>query len=259
MKKSAYKFLLMNKEENLFLRNIFDYLRHEKPLNLDRLAQESFISKSGISRYFKNHGFDGFKEFKYLLLNESLELNDFSNSENFEAEVMFKPIQKTSCLNSIDKFEEALKLISQARIINIIGIGGNHTPAYELTTRLKKFGFNVFHHFEFKDTFLSLANANDQDLAIFFSYTGETQAILKAIQVVKENHQKIIAVTRNEESILTQAADLNFLIDDSDNLLRIMPLKSRVSMLYIVFKLANYIYQSDKEKYFEFFLHKVYD
>ncbi|WP_381415410.1 MurR/RpiR family transcriptional regulator [Spiroplasma endosymbiont of Anurida maritima] len=260
MKKSAFKFLLNNEKANKLLSYIHELLEENKELNIDDIAKNAYMSKSGVTRFFKSYGFDGFKEFKYLLLNENRH-NQHENENmltEFDKEVMLDPIEITAKLNSDNIFETAYKMLINSTNNFLFGLGGNHSVCYEMKTRLERFGFKAEHNFDQHGMFVSVSNAKETDLVWAFSYTGESEEILKLVKKAKERKCKVIAITRDDESPLKDLADLVFKIDNSENLIRILSLKSRTAMTYIVYKMAWYIYKKNPSKYEELLLNSVY-
>ncbi|WP_031543216.1 MurR/RpiR family transcriptional regulator [Mesoplasma photuris] len=260
MKKSAYSFLINNKDNNELLTYINSLINDNLELNIEDIAKKSYMSKSGVTRFFKDYGFEGFKEFKYLLINETKQ-NKTSNEtllSEFDREVMLNPIELTAMINDDSVFEEAYNLLINAQNNFIVGIGGNHSVCYETKTRLERFGFKAEHNFDQHGMFISIANAKENDLVWAFSYTGESPEVLKLVKKAKDRGCKIISITRNDESTLTKMSDLIFKLDNSENLVRILSLKSRTAMTYIIYKMSWFIYRKNPEKYEQLLLNNVY-
>ncbi|WP_338983920.1 MurR/RpiR family transcriptional regulator [Spiroplasma endosymbiont of Othius punctulatus] len=258
MKKSAYQFLIENKENEILLQTIYKRLSEHLSLDINEIAKESFISKSGITRYFTTHGFDGFKEFKYILLNEDQSFDNTISKEEIEDEIMFKPIQITSSLNEEKTYLDLIKKIKTANTIYIHAIGGNNSVAYELQTRLERFGFKTTFTTDTHLMYVKIMNAKENDLLIVLSYSGETKETLKIAKAAKERNITIASITRKSENSLSKLSDIQLYTDSSDSVVKIMALKSRTSMFYIVFKLTILIYSSDIKKYNSILKNNIY-
>lgn len=260
MKKSAYSFLVNNKDGNLILEYIYSCLKKNQKLDIDDIAQHCFISKSGITRFFQTWGYDGFKEFKYLLLNENAH-QDFDNKmslSEFEYEVMINPIEITAQLNPTSVFETAYQLLKKAGMNYIVGAGGNNSVCLEMTIRLERFGFRTSHSPDFHNMFVLLSNVQKNDLVWVFSYSGETKEIIKLTQFAKKAGAKVIAITREDDNTLTKIANLVFKLDNSENLIRLFSLKSRTAMNYIVYKLTWFIFSKDPQEYNQKLISNIY-
>ncbi|QHX35747.1 hypothetical protein STIUS_v1c01920 [Spiroplasma sp. TIUS-1] len=258
MKKSAYQFLIENKENEILLQTIYNKLSKHESLDINEIAKESFISKSGITRFFTAHGFDGFKEFKYILLNEDQSFDTKISPKQIEEEIMIKPIQVTSSLNDDQIFLDLIKEIKKANTIYIHAIGGNNSVAYELQTRLERFGFKTSFSTDTHLMYVKLVNSTKDDLLIILSYSGETKETIKIAKAAKERNVTITSITRKSENTLSALSDIKLFTDSSDSVVKIMAFKSRTSMFYIVFKLTILIYSSDIEKYNSILKNNIY-
>lgn len=258
MKKHALNFLIQNKNENEILKTIYDMYQSGEELDINKISTNSFISKSGVTRFFKQHGWSGFVEFKYLLINDEWNNDNFNIDDSFEEEIIFRPIQVTKSLNHIDKYKKSVDMIENANSIFISTVGGNIPVGYELQTRLERFGFHANFHTDSHLNYVKISNGNVNDILIAISYSGETPEILKTQKVAKAIGMKVISITCSNTNSLSSASDLSLLVDHSENMLRIMALKSRMSMFYIIYKLTLEIYSKNREKYDRLLLRNIY-
>jgi RpiR family murPQ operon transcriptional repressor len=259
MKKSALRFLIANKKGNLVLEYIYECYLAKKQLNINDISQKCFTSPSTITRFFKTSGFNGFNDFKYLLSNdENIEEQNFSQAKVLEEEIMINPILETAKLNDEALFEQAYQFILNSHRIFISCVGGNYAVGYELQTRLERFGFSASLSSDNHLMWVKICNAKPGDVLFAISYSGETPEIINIVEKAKSIGLKIVAITRYGKSKLTDKADLIFNVEPTENLIRILSFKSRTSMLYIVFRLAIHIYQSDEQKYNQILLDNIF-
>ncbi|AGR42252.1 MurR/RpiR family transcriptional regulator [Spiroplasma diminutum] len=259
MKKSAYVFLLKNKDNNLLLKNIYELHSNKIDLNIEELAKISFLSKSSISRYFKKNGFDGFSEFKFLLTNEQPEEVLINNNFNlFEHQMIFKPIENTANLNQIKDFEKIHDLLLKANYNFILGAGANASVCYELKSRLDRFGYSAETNKDLHGLYARISNAKENDLLWVFSYTGETEELVKIVTLAKKRNLNIISITKKSNNTIEKLSSIKLYIDDSENLIRTLSIKSRMSMFYLISKLVLYIYSKDIKYYNQKLLDSLY-
>lgn len=252
---------MSRKDDEPILQCVNDLLKNNKDISIDYISKKCYLSKSGVTRFFKDNGFDGFKEFKYLLLNETNQLTfnqkDYSK-DWFDQELIFNSVKSTKLLNDEESFEKAYQCLIKSNNNYIVGLGGNNSVCLELKTRLERFGFKTFHNFDIHGTFVEINNASSNDIVWFFSYTGETSELLKVAKLCKEKNITIISFTRNEHNTLSDISDIVFKVENSEPLIRMFSLKSRFSMIYIVYKLCWYIYRKDPIKYDQILKRNIY-
>ncbi|KAF5301277.1 hypothetical protein FQR65_LT19255 [Abscondita terminalis] len=212
MKKSALKFLEEKKGSERLLQIIEEFVKEKKDLNINELSKLSFLSPSGITRFFINNGFDGFKEFKYLLLNEYESIDKFYIVDSFENELLFEAINETKKLNNTEKYEEAYQLLLKSNRVFISVVGGNNSID------------NHLNH-------VKLTNAKENDVLFAVSYSGSSKEVVESVKICKQKGIKVISITRIEENEVSKNADIKFYIDSTENLTRILSLKSRVNDL----------------------------
>ncbi|ATX71237.1 MurR/RpiR family transcriptional regulator [Spiroplasma clarkii] len=248
MKKSAYQFLLQKKAEEPFIDYIFDNLK-SKSLEINEIAAKCFVSKSTITRYFKQNGWEGFREFKFILMNE---LNNIDNDEKLSSNLnknVIASLESTDNLVSATDYDQATQLIKNSQKIMIVSIGGNVPAALELRNRLLRFGFDVFFETDQHYSYVYSKKLNQNDLIIAISYTGNTKEVLKIVKSAHKNEVKIMAITRNYDSDLFELSDLVLRIDSKEGLARVISIEARITIFYVILKLSLCIYESDPEKY----------
>ncbi|ATZ16291.1 RpiR family transcriptional regulator [Entomoplasma freundtii] len=261
MSKSAYSFLIKNKNNSPLLALIYDQWKKGESLEINELAHKAYLSKSSITRYFQTAGFDGFKEFKYILQNENISsvapetsFNDYA----FEEEIMIQPILVTSKLNGLEVYNQAISWLENAGCNYILGVGGNLSVCFEFRVRLERLGFQTSYFSDVHNMFVSLTRAKASDLLWVFSYSGETPEILHLTKEAKNHDLKIIAITRSGNNSLSQLADLCFQIDDSENLVRLLAFKSRIAMTYVIYKLIAMVIEQKSEFYHQRLTANIY-
>ncbi|AXK51525.1 MurR/RpiR family transcriptional regulator [Spiroplasma alleghenense] len=258
MKKSAYSFLTNNRGKSDLLEYICKKLEAKQDLEINDISKNCYMSKASITRYFQEHGFEGFREFRVLLQNESKALFEQKPDGDFETEFVFDVVRQTFNLNSSEEFEKVYSLLQKANRIIISSVGGNNSVAMELKTRLERLGFASEFNPDYHGAFISINNTQPGDILFAFSYSGITDEVIKHAKAAKLHGCQVIAFTRDEKSALFDLADVILKLDDSENTLRLVGLKSKVSMFYLVIKLFTFIYNSDPEKFSKILFNNIY-
>lgn len=198
------------------------------------LAQEAQVSQSTIVKFTQRLGFKGYSEFK-LALSEDIGRKQAIASTPLHsgifaddplaviAQKLIKAktdamIQTTNAL-SFDACNQAAQWLSDARTVQIVGIGGSALTAKDLGYKLLKLGITALTE---QDSHVQIAVARtltDKDVQIAISFSGERKEILVAAEAAKEQGAKVIALSSPNKSKLRHIADITFdtIADEVEN------------------------------------------
>lgn len=198
------------------------------------VAQEAQVSQSTIVKFTQRLGFKGYSEFK-LALSEDIGRKQAIASTPLHsgifaddplaviAQKLIKAktdamIQTTNAL-SFDACNQAAQWLSDARTVQIVGIGGSALTAKDLGYKLLKLGITALTE---QDSHVQIAVARtltDKDVQIAISFSGERKEILVAAEAAKEQGAKVIALSSPNKSKLRHIADITFdtIADEVEN------------------------------------------
>ncbi len=234
---------------------------------LSQLADQSGTSQGAWVRFCKSIGFDGLKDLKKSLF---VELNDsVTESETNSPQLQFTDIKEHStiismaenvCLSSIQAIEATLKLFDEevlsrivdkivtARTIRIFGIGASGLVADDLYYKLLRIGYNVIYGHDIHITLTSAATMTREDVAIFFSNSGETKEIIETLEIAKSIGATTLGITRYGKSPLTQGADFILYTSSPEIYKRSGAMSSRIAQLVLTDILFTAIANKDYHK-----------
>lgn len=212
-------------------------------LNLGKITG---TSSATVVRFCQSLGFNGLKDFKIELAQEKPNKSDSERIETIVSEhdtndTVLKKLAFSVKQNAENTFNmvnttflnKAVKLIKEAHIIYIIGIGASSLPAMDLYYKFLRTGrkvmFNMDPHISLESTSFSKPN----DVLIAFSYSGLTKEIILMTKEAKENHTPIIVVSRGKGSLLVNLADVVISLPTKERLLRVGAFSSLFSEIYI--------------------------
>lgn len=198
------------------------------------LAQEAQVSQSTIVKFTQRLGFKGYSEFK-LALSEDIGRKQAIASTPLHsgifaddplaviAQKLIKAktdamIQTTNAL-SFDACNQAAQWLSDARTVQIVGIGGSALTAKDLGYKLLKLGITALTE---QDSHVQIAVARtltEKDVQIAISFSGERKEIIVAAEAAKEQGAKVIALSSPNKSKLRHIADITFdtIADEVEN------------------------------------------
>ncbi|GAJ74419.1 LOW QUALITY PROTEIN: sialic acid utilization regulator, RpiR family [Vibrio sp. JCM 18905] len=196
-------------------------------LTSQELAAQVKVSQSSIVKFTQRIGFKGYSEFK-LALNEEIGRKHAMQSTPLHSDILADdpPIavisqklvkaktdamfQTTNTL-SYEACHQAVKWLSEARRVQVVGIGGALAlTAKDLSFKLLKLGITALSE---QDSHVQIAVArtlSPEDVQIAISFSGERKEILVAAEAAKEQGAKVIALSAPGRSRLRGIADITF-------------------------------------------------
>lgn len=196
--------------EKKVLKFIIDHMEQIPYMNINQLAEESFVSKTVIINLCQKLGFSGFKELKFSI-NSSLKQKiaseqsaDMSVLSNLE-----KSIQKTFSLIVDEDIDQAVDSLLTAKNIFIMARGTSKPVGYYLEHLLFSLGLHCFFidDYNLSESFTRLVTKDD--VVILFSLSGQTKKILETARMIHLKEAQIISVTSFQSNQLNEYANLN--------------------------------------------------
>jgi DNA-binding MurR/RpiR family transcriptional regulator len=187
--------------------------------SVHEVAAEGAVSDAMIVKIAKKLGFSGFRAFRSGLVEyRSLptadlhrEISDRDDSAAVLRKVSHTAIQaieETLSILDPQALDRAADLVCAARNRELYGVGGSAQIARDVAHKFLRIGIRTS---LFDDAHMMLMSASllgPQDLAIGFSHSGSTSAVLDPMLVARERGAGTIAVTSYATSALAGAADV---------------------------------------------------
>ena len=205
---------------------ILEYEGKASKLLMETLAQETGVSQPTVIRFVKAAGYEGFKDFKYALVQEEakeqpedsdkISLYGFQLSKKDRLEDVPGKIVTTS----IDMLEETLKNISMkeykraveavlgAENIVIYSVENSVCTANDLLTKLTYLGLKCMIYGDYYLQNVSAVNLTRKDLAIGISYSGCSRHTVEMLALAQKAGATTLALTNFENSLLAKYADI---------------------------------------------------
>ena len=199
----------LTESERKALSYMMNHLEEIPYVNINQLAELSFVSKTVIINLAQKMGFSGFKELKYHINQQLREKAVTVNNSKLSAkETVTSSIDKTLSLVSEEDLDRCAEEIIQARNIFIMARGTSKPVGYYLEHLLFSLGLHCFFikDYNLSETFTNLVTEND--VVILISLSGSTKKIIDTARKVHMKKAKIISLTAFQSSILASYADL---------------------------------------------------
>ena len=213
------------------------------------LAATANVSEPTVNRFCHKLGCDGYPDFKLRLAQEIsssgqlfVENLDVDDDSSVVIHKIMTSIQNSiqSLANSIrpEALNRAADLITNAKSVNFFGMGASSSVALDAQHKFFRFGIPTIAHTDFINQRMICSMLDQQDVAVFISYTGRTDALITNAELAKARGASIIGIT-SQTSLLAEQCDvvLNAVGNEDTDLFT--PMTSRIIHLAVIDMLAT--------------------
>lgn len=223
--------------------------RETVQMTITELARQSGSSTATISRFCRSMQADNFAEFKLKLAMELAEQADRPPQSQYQDIVAGQPLDQmiealtanhirsvsdTTRLVDLGRLKTAIDALHGARRIDLYGSATSGLVAQDLQQKLVRIGKAAI---AFSDPHMqqtSAASLTDRDVAVGFSYSGETPETIEALRCAAEQGAMTISVTRYGACTLADAAAVSLFTSSSEAGMRRGDMASRMAQLHLV-------------------------
>ena len=149
----------------------------------------------------------------------------------------------------LGQIEELVKVIKKAKIIDVYGTDNSANAAAELSGRMLHLGLTSRNYSDLFFPKVRAGHLGKRDVAIGFSISGETQAVIDSLTAAKQAGAVTVAVTGDQVSGLAQIADYIFITPTIHFSEISRWISSRISQMAFVDALCGAIMVSDPERF----------
>jgi RpiR family transcriptional regulator, repressor of rpiB and als operon len=187
--------------------------------SLREVAEATAVSEAMVVKVAKKLGFAGFREFRQGLVDYNKSDTAALHSEISEHDTAGEIVQKvfrtsmqaleeTFAILDLEAFERAAGYLHRARQRDFYGLGGSAQIARDVSHKFLRIGVRSS---VFDDTHMMIMSAallGPDDVAVAFSHSGTTSAVLDAIEMARRNGARTIAVTNYADSPVARLVDV---------------------------------------------------
>ncbi|MDE6408108.1 MAG: MurR/RpiR family transcriptional regulator [Anaeroplasmataceae bacterium] len=202
---------------------------------LNSITNKLHVGEASIVRYFKKLGYSNFITFKmniYKALQELSIKNGLPYIDNI-TDNMIDVIQKTKASIDMKAVEKATDLILSSKQVIIAGMGTSHTTALDMFSKIIRTGVNAIVVNDSHFSYMYTAILNEESCAIIYSFSGETEEMIKFAVNCKEKNVKIIVISNYTNSTLYQLADVFLKTNGFENEISGGFFCSKISQVYV--------------------------
>jgi DNA-binding MurR/RpiR family transcriptional regulator len=186
---------------------------------LREIALKSAVSEAMVVKVAKKLGFDGFRDFRQGLVDyyrsDIASLHAEIGEEDTAGEIVQKvfrtamqALEETFAILDLGAFDRAADYLARAKQRDFYGLGGSAQIARDVSHKFLRIGIRTSVFDDAHMMMMSAALLGPDDVAIAFSHSGSTAAVLDAAEMARRNGARTIAVTNYPESPLARMVDV---------------------------------------------------
>lgn len=219
-------------------------------LGIAELSGECGVAVSTVSVFCRKLGLGGFNDFKIELARANTlaagqktpGLDETKpTSEDTTMEIMHKAclrsqeiLSRSQHMLDSQQVDKAVELLKNARQVLVLG-QGNHSAIATLTwaqfsQTSSKFKTMTDSHLQT----IALSTLCEEDVVIYFSFTGATVEIMDAVEIIRKVGAKLVLVTRFAHSPAAEFADVVLISGADEGPLEFGSGDALISQLYVV-------------------------
>lgn len=209
---------------------VADYiLRYEgkaSKLLMETLASETGVSQPTVIRFVKAAGYEGFKDFKYALVQEEAKeqpqddekiglygfpLSKKDRLEDIPGKIVatsMEMLEETLKNISMKEYRRAVEAVLGAENIVIYSVENSVCTANDLLTKLTYLGLNCRIYGDYYLQNVSAMSLTKKDLAIGISYSGCSRHTVEMLALARKAGATTLAMTNFENSLISKYADI---------------------------------------------------
>lgn len=240
------------------------FLRHRTQLvgtPIEEVAKACHTSKTTVVRLCKLNGYKGFKDF-CMNLSANLAVknegplaytdvqagSDLSHIMEDTTRRNIEGLKSTMQVLSYAELDKAVQAIHQAKRVDFYGVGISAMVALDAQHKFLRIGKTSFTSQDPHVQVVCASSLQKGDVAVFFSYSGQTSDTLATLQVAKEGGATAISVTKYAPNSLSERCDIQLHVACSEVAVRTGATSSRIAMLHIVDLLFSAVVAQEYEQ-----------
>lgn len=216
-------------------------------LSIAELAEESGVAEATVSRFCRRMGYKGYNAFKLAIANATARQHAPGDSLSGQIEqddsledmcqklysADVAAIKETLNLIRSDQISAAVEMFRSADKVLCMGQGGSMIMAQETAHLFSTVSGKFFAVSDSHMQMISAANLTDRDVLIFFSYSGSTRDLVEALSVAREQHARIILITRFARSPGAEFADLVLCCGSDESPLQLSSVPAKLAQMFL--------------------------
>lgn len=230
----------------------------DEAMPLREVATGSGVSEAMVVKVAKKLGFAGFREFRQGLVDyyrsDTAALHSEISADDTSGEIVQKvfrtamqALEETFAILDLEAFDRAADYLHRARQRDFYGFGGSAQIARDVSHKFLRIGIRASVFDDAHMMMMSAALLGPDDVAIAFSHSGSTMAVIEAVELARKNGARTIAVTNYPNSPMAQLVDVVLCSTAQNNPLLGENATARIAQLNLLDALFVAVAQRDRK------------
>ena len=230
----------------------------DESMPLRAVAAGSGVSEAMVVKVAKKLGFAGFREFRQGLVDyyrsDTAALHTEISETDTSGEIVQKvfrtamqALEETFAILDLEAFERAADFLHRAKQRDFYGLGGSAQIARDVSHKFLRIGIRASVFDDAHMMMMSAALLGPDDVAIAFSHSGSTSAVIDAVELARRNGARTIAVTNYPDSPMAQLVDVVLCSTAQNNPLLGENATARIAQLNLLDALFVAVAQRDRK------------
>lgn len=186
---------------------------------LREVSEDAGVSDAMVVKIAKKLGFAGFRDFREALVvyrqTDTASLHSEISPDDSSADIIRKVFQtsmqaleETMSIIDVAAFDRAADLLHRSGQRDFYGVGGSAQIARDVAHKFLRIGLRASVQDDPHMMLMSASLLGPDDVAVAFSHSGATAAVLDAARLARENGARVIAITNYVSAPLSELADI---------------------------------------------------
>lgn len=240
---------MLRPAEQAVARFIRDNIDSATTLTVGQLAAATQVSEPTVIRFARKLGFSGYRELRFVLKHpqdehkvtfeplEGFDLNPWDNADDIPVKAIHGAKSLLDELQHVldsKIVRRAVSLLATAPLIDVYGVENSLSPALDLYMKLSYLGLNCRLNADAYMQQIGAAHLSSNDVAIAFSYSGNSADTVKALRLAKSAGAHTIGITNTSNTALANWSDVCLVTGRSEHMIYGNAIFSRVAHTAVV-------------------------
>ncbi|MFD2131834.1 MurR/RpiR family transcriptional regulator [Pseudogracilibacillus auburnensis] len=235
----------MTKSEQLVAEYVLSHAKEVIYSSVTDVSEKVKVGETTVIRFCRKLGYRGFQDFKLSLAQDMVMIEESTNEEvenDDTFDVLSSKIIRSynGILNETQKlvqpelYEKAVEYLNKAENIYCFGVGSSGIIAQLAVNSFVRIGKNCVWQTDPHFQAMLAVTMTEKDVAIGISVSGSSKDTVNNMKLAKDSGARIICITQNARSPITQLADIELLMSSRESPLQGSALSSKISQIAVI-------------------------
>ncbi|MDF1896753.1 MULTISPECIES: SIS domain-containing protein [Rahnella] len=189
-------------------------------ISIREVATTLGVSEPMVVKVAKKLGYSGFRELRSALLayfdvlpfEREEEISEHDNLSVVMDKVFSNSIQalkEAQTVADVNVINQAAHLLYEAHRVVLLGVGGSSSVCHDFEHKLLRIGIHSHTYSDFHLMLMVACQLGEGDVMVVISQSGDTRELLNAVEIARKRGVRIICITNDNRSPLSQLSDLS--------------------------------------------------